>query len=191
MSASARGKSKSENHRTLVAWTMPTLRLAEDESRGTVTLIGQDEAVSDEASLNERVDWTTLAGPAVLGRSLLLAPGVATPAPWAEATRIELNDRTIGDPAMLYSIRHAYLGRVPMVYQVDPGMVIPARGSDSREVWEAPPDADFVAEAAWRLAIANSVDGRDADFPRWPLAAMAVGAGAMTAIGRFADVVLA
>ena len=78
-----------------------------------------------------------------------------------------------------------------MVYQVDPGMVIPARGSDSREVWEAPPDADFVAEAAWRLAIANSVDGRDADFPRWPLAAMAVGAGAMTAIGRYADVVLA
>jgi DNA helicase-2/ATP-dependent DNA helicase PcrA len=127
----------------------------------------------------------------VLGRSLLLARGFPTPTPWATATRIELNVRTLATPAILHSVRHAYLTRVPVIYEVDAGPVIPARGSDSREVWEVAPDADFVAEAAWRLAMANSVDGRDADHPRWPLATIAARAGAVAAVGRYADVMLA
>jgi len=140
--------------------------------------------------VSERVDWTALAGPAAFGRSLLLAPGVRPPPPWADATQIALNNQTLAATATLHSIRHAFLARVPVIYEIAAGLTAPVGGSDSREVWEISPDTDFVAEAAWRLALANAVDARDVDHPRWPLAAVAVRAGATLAVGNYADVVL-
>jgi DNA helicase-2/ATP-dependent DNA helicase PcrA len=146
--------------------------------------------MSDEMPVGNTDVWATLAGPAALGRSIMLVPGEHTPAPWSKATRIELSVRTLGDPELLKSVRHAFLTRVPAVYEVDPVMKAPDRGTDNREVWEVAPDADFVAEATLRLVRANAVDGRDPAHPKWPLAAMAVQAGAAPAHGSYADVVL-
>lgn len=147
--------------------------------------------LSNEIPMGERDFWTTLAGPAALGRSIMLGPGDAAPAPWAQAARIELNDRTLEDRETLRSVRHSFLTRIPRIYEVDPAMAIPARGFDEREVWEVAPEADFVAEATWRLARANAVDARNINEPRWPLAADALRAGATLATGRHADVTLA
>jgi DNA helicase II / ATP-dependent DNA helicase PcrA len=144
----------------------------------------------DEMSSTNADVWATLAGPAVLGRSILLVPGAATPPPWATADRIELNDRTLNSREILESVRHAFLARTPVVYEVDPQLTSPDRGTDLREVWEVAPDADFVAESTLRLARANAVDARNASEPRWPLAAVASNAGAAPAQGEFADVIL-
>ena len=65
-----------------------------------------------------------------------------------------------------------------VVYEVDPTMGVPERGTDTREVWDVPPEADFVAEATWRLARANAVDARDITNPKWAPRAMALAAGA-------------
>ena len=135
--------------------------------------------------------WRTLAGPQVLGRSILIAPGESAPAPWARVVRIELNERTLGDPNTLNLVRHSYLTRTPHIYEVDPAMGMPTRGMDMREVWEIAPDMDFAAEATWRLARANAINALSIDEPRWPLANAAIRAGASSAGEHYADVTLA
>jgi DNA helicase-2/ATP-dependent DNA helicase PcrA len=134
--------------------------------------------------------WTSLAGPKVLGRSVFLAPGVDPPHPWASSARILLNGASLASPETLHAVRRAYLSREPVVYEVDPALEIPERETDEREVWRVPPEADFVAEATWRLARANAVDARDFTNPAWPLCAMALAAGATAAPGRNVDAVL-
>lgn len=134
--------------------------------------------------------WTTLAGPAVFGRSILLSSGDHVPTPWVNAQRIHLSDKSLGSPQTLRSVRRAFLTRTPTVYEVEPGTKAPARGTDSREVWEVAPNADFVAEATLRLARANAVDARDPAHPMWSLIAIAVAAGAAPAHHHDADVVL-
>ena len=140
--------------------------------------MGQDDAVPNESPDSETDRWTTLAGPAVLGRSVLLSPGTRVPAPWVNAQRIHLSDQSLGSPQTLQSVRRAFLTRTPTVYEVAPGLKAPAKGTDDREVWEVAPNLDFVAEVTLRLARANAVDARDLAHPTWPLIAMAVAAGA-------------
>ena len=144
----------------------------------------------DESPDSETDRWTTLVGPVVLGRSILLSPGNQVPAPWVDAQRIHLSDQSIGSPQTLRSVRRAFLTRTPTVYEVASGMKAPARGTDEREVWQIAPDLDFVAEATLRLARANAVDARDLAHPSWTLIAMAVAAGATPARHQNADVVL-
>jgi DNA helicase-2/ATP-dependent DNA helicase PcrA len=134
--------------------------------------------------------WMTLAGPVVLGRSILLAKGEAVPSPWRGVARIELNESSLGLPATLGAVRKAYLTRTSVVYEIDTSMKTPGWGSDDREVWQVPVNADFGGEATWRLVRANSVDARDITRPVWPLHAMAIAAGAQLAGGRYADVIL-
>jgi DNA helicase-2/ATP-dependent DNA helicase PcrA len=148
--------------------------------------LGQD--VDLDAHIEGDDIWTSLAGPTALGRSVFLAPGVAPPHPWASSARILLNRASLANPETLHAVRRAYLRREPVVYEIDPALEIPERGTDEREVWDVPPEADFVAEATWRLARANAVDARDFTNPRWPLCAMALAAGATR--GRGVDVVL-
>jgi hypothetical protein len=78
--------------------------------------------------------WTGLAGPAALGRSVLLAPGVDAPAPWANCERISLNDVSIVSPTTLRVVRRAFLTRSPVVYEIDPAMKEPFGGTDQRQV---------------------------------------------------------
>src|ERR1700722_20358826 len=91
--------------------------------------------------------WTSLAGPTAFGRSVFLAAGVDPPHPWANSARNLLNGASLASPATLHALRRAYLRREPVVYEIDPALEIPERGTEEREVWDVPPEADFVAEA--------------------------------------------
>jgi hypothetical protein len=113
--------------------------------------MGQDDAVPDESPESETDRWTTLAGPAVLGRSVLISPGTRVPAPWVNAQRIHLSDQSLGSPQTLQSVRRAFLTRTPTVYEVASGLKAPARGTDDRGVLEVASNLDFVAEATLRL----------------------------------------
>src|SRR5665213_1042114 len=134
--------------------------------------------------------WFSLAGPTALGRSVMLAPGVDAPPPWVHSQRIQLNELSLRNPTTLRAVRRAFLLRTPVIYEVDPTMNVPERGTDEREVWDVPPETDFVVEATWRLARSNAVDARDVLRPVWPPGALALGAGAIPANGLKADVVL-
>jgi DNA helicase-2/ATP-dependent DNA helicase PcrA len=149
-----------------------------------------NQGVALDAHFDGEDRWTSLAGPEVFGRSVFVAPGVDPPHPWASSARILLNRASLASPETLHAVRHAYLRREPVVYEVDPALELPERGTDEREVWDVPPDADFVAEATWRLARANAVDARDVTNPTWPLRVMALAAGATAAPGWDIDVVL-
>ena len=111
----------------------------------------------DSSSSSDHL-WNTLAGPVVFGRSILLNLGANVPAPWINCNRIQLNERTIADPSTLRSVRHSFLTRTPVIYEVDPLMKPPDAGTDLREVWSVKPNIDLVAEAIWRLATLNAVD---------------------------------
>jgi DNA helicase-2/ATP-dependent DNA helicase PcrA len=143
---------------------------------------------ADPSGANDH--WKTLAGPVIFGRSILLTPGANVPAPWTNCKRIQLTERTIADPSTLRSVRRSFLTRTPVIYEVDPMMKPPDAGTDLREVWSVEPNVDLVAEANWRLATLNAVDGRDQGHPTWPLALMAAdaGAGVVGVVG--ADVIL-
>jgi ATP-dependent DNA helicase UvrD/PcrA len=150
----------------------------------------EDKVDMEDPPSGSGPSWAELAGPAALGRSVLLAPGVDAPAPWASCRRIALNDESMVDQETLRAVRRAYLNRSPVVYEIDPTMQEPLPGVEHRDVWDVAPDTDLVAEATWRLAVSNSVDARDVSQPTWPPAAVAIQAGARSANGRVADVVL-
>ena len=157
--------------------------------------MGLESRPTDKIDLEDQpggpgTSWTGLAGQPALGRSVLLAPGVDVPPPWANCERITLNEVSIANPMTLRAVRRAFLTRSPVVYEIDPKMQEPLGGADQREVWEVEPNSDLVAEATWRLAISNAVDARDVSRPTWPLAAMAINIGASPATGHDADVVL-
>jgi hypothetical protein len=61
-------------------------------------------------------------GPAVLGRGVVVAPGQAAPAPWAEAPRVVIDDDVLAHPAAAAEVlHHHWVTRRPVVieYAVD------------------------------------------------------------------------
>lgn len=133
--------------------------------------------------------WSSLAGPSVLGRSVLLASGVDVPPPWRNCPRVLLSDVSLKDEATLQRVRHAYLARVPLVYEVEGHTQKPSPGVDQRDPWQVAPNGDFTSEAIWRLATMNSIDARDPVNPVWPHTAAAIKFGA-TVVSSGGDVML-
>src|SRR5665213_2715132 len=99
--------------------------------------MGPESRPTDEIDLEDQpsdpgISWTQLAGPLALGRSVLLAPGIDVPTPWANCERISLNDVSIVSPTTLRVVRRAFLTRSPIVYEIDPTMQEPLLGTDQR-----------------------------------------------------------
>jgi DNA helicase-2/ATP-dependent DNA helicase PcrA len=132
--------------------------------------------------------WERLAGPAVLGRSIVLSGDAEIPEPWADAEEVFLGEDDLDDPVLLDQVRAAFLARVPMVYRLDEPDLVPAPATLDDDVWRLPVDLELGRESLWHLLLANSVDGRDPDQPVWPLARAARDAGA--ARSALADVAL-
>ena len=130
-------------------------------------------------------DWARLAGPAALGRSLLVSPGDEIPAPWADCARLDVTPELLCEPGVLAAVRRAYLARTPVVYVVDPACTAPAPGVSTAEVWGTAVDFDFVEEATWSLMTWNAVDARSGATP-WSWSELAISLGAEDA--RDADV---
>ena len=135
--------------------------------------------MSRPSPLRGAAGWTVLAGPEALGRSLLLTQGTAAPTPWASAPRLSLNERTLADGQTLQRVRRAFLTRSRVVYEVSPSFPAPGWGVEGGQIWDLDVTFDFITEAIWRLARANSIDARNPENPVWPLAAMALSAGAV------------
>lgn len=111
-------------------------------------------------------DWARLAGPAVLGRSLIVEAGGLVPPPWAGAERVEIDAAAWLDPELVARVRAAFVARTPVIYDL---RVEPPDGPVSAvpELWSLPPDFEPGPETAWALMRANAIDARDPAAPRW------------------------
>lgn len=113
---------------------------------------------------------------AVLGRSVLVAPGQPPPAAWSGCSRSR---------GGLEELEEAWRSRTPLVIEIEqeptPDEV------EHRPVYSLPPSFAFPGERRAHASFANAVDARGGSI-RWPLAELAVRLGAK-ATGP-ADVVL-
>src|SRR6202035_4166395 len=138
-----------------------------------------------EARINDSVDWTRVAGPRPLGRSLLVSRGAEIAARWNGCARIAVPEQRLEDPSFLAEVREAFLARSPVIYDVEPTLEPPTWMVHDTEVWNTPVDHDFVAETAWALLTRNAVDARSGT-PVWGLADRAIALGATR--GQHTDV---
>ncbi len=127
-------------------------------------------------------------GPAVLGRSVVVAPGRQPPPEWEGCRRAEGSTE---------ELEQAWRDRTPLVIEVGdgPGGGEMAAGEmaaggevEKAPVWSLAPSFTFPGERRAHAIFANSVDARTAEA-RWYLASTAVRLGARA--GGPADVVLA
>jgi DNA helicase-2/ATP-dependent DNA helicase PcrA len=130
-------------------------------------------------------DWERLAGPDVLGRSVVVGPGDAASPPWAGCERVVV-DADRPDDAALDRLQAAWTSRSRVVVELRsaiPDDDPPWRG----EVWELDPGHGIGAERLRHLVLANAVDARDPGRPRFAPTSAAVAAGATP--GGDADVI--
>ena len=106
------------------------------------------------------VEWSRLAGPRALGRSLLVSSGDEVPGPWEGCPKMVVTDTHLHDPSFLSAVRATFLSRSPVVYELEDGLRPPPPAVRGSEVFDTAVDHDFVAEAAWALLARNSVDAR-------------------------------
>jgi len=132
-------------------------------------------------------------GPAVLGRSVVVAPGRQPPPEWEDCRRAEGSTE---------ELEQAWRDRTPLVIEVgdapgDGEVAVDGEASGGKAaggevekspVWSLAPSFSFPGERRAHATFANSVDARSADA-RWYLAGSAMRLGARA--GGPADVVLA
>lgn len=118
-------------------------------------------------------DWAHLAGPAALGRNLVVRPGQDAPQPWADATRTTVDD----SPAGVAKLRDARRDRQRVVIELDTVLPSPDPVLDV-DYWHLAPETDLEGEVLRHLVLSHSVDARDPTAPTiWAVSA-AVAAGA-------------
>jgi DNA helicase-2/ATP-dependent DNA helicase PcrA len=132
-------------------------------------------------------DAASLAGPDRLGRSVLVAPGQAVPAPWSGAAVVAVPSGSQRDHELLARLHRAWLGRERLV------LVLEGELPDPRPVlrvpfWELGPGTELPGERLRFLLTANTVDARDPVGPRFEPVARAYALGAVP--GGPADVLL-
>ena len=125
--------------------------------------------------------WARLAGPAALGRSIVLAGEAEVPEPWVDAEEVFVGEDDLDDPVLLDQVRAAFVDRTPTIYRLDDPALVPEPTTVDGDVWRVPVDLELGRESLWHLLWANSVDARDVDRPVWPLARAARDLGASRA----------
>ena len=143
--------------------------------------------VRDAIRVDDAVDWTQVAGPRALGRSLLVSRGAEIPAPWDGCARVSVTEQRLDDPTLLAAVRDAFLARSRVIYELEEGLQPRTAAVAASDVWDTAVDHDFVAESTWALLTRNSVDARGG-APAWELADRARALGATS--GQHTDVVL-
>ena len=121
-----------------------------------------------------------------LGRSVLVSPGQAAPAPWSGCRRVPLGPEM--DPAAIQELETAFLERRPLVIEIPSGWSLPVNETESSPVWSLAPGFSFPGERLRHAALFNSIDGRGAEGATWRWSGMAVPLGCEP--GGAADVVL-
>jgi len=117
--------------------------------------------------------WPHLAGPAALGRNLVVEPGQDIPAPWAGAPRIAVDD----SPDGLLKLREARRRRERVVIELRVAIPAPDPVLDV-DYWHLAPDTDLEGETLRHLVLGGAVDARDPDSPSILEVSTAVASGA-------------
>ncbi len=134
-------------------------------------------------------DLALLAGPDLLGRSLVVRPAAAVPPPWDTAPRVTIDGVSLADPAALVAeLRPRHLRRERLVIELAEPFDA-ASETEPRAPHLLGPGYELPLGALHHLVWTNSVDARDPGRPRWPWADRAAALGAQP--GGPADVVLA
>ncbi len=129
-------------------------------------------------------DWARLAGPAALGRSIVISPGEPVPGPWSDAERIAVDGADTRIPEALIE---AWQQRTAVVIELDGELPLedPTLNVD---FWTLGPDTDLEGELLRHLVLGHSVDARDPDAPSVQSIDRAVAAGATVATDGVGDV---
>ncbi len=136
-----------------------------------------------------------IAGPAALGRSVVVGDEAGLPAPWADAERVVIDDTALVEPAGVVTALHRlWGGRQPaaIVLRVDPDRF--RRPNDiAVEPWTLPAAFELWHDRLQFLVWANSYDARDAGDPPvwwWARKAVRLGAGEQPDPRQPGDVIL-
>ena len=127
----------------------------------------------------------------------MVAPGQSAPSGWEGCERRSVRGV---DPKLASELHSAWLGRVPLVLELAPGLglddpwIAPPERLTGLQPWEWMPDLDLPGERLHHALWANSLDARDPGPPGWRWGEEARRLGAVTADGRTghptADVIL-
>ncbi len=128
-------------------------------------------ATPEPAAVTLEPDWERLAGPTILGRSVLVRPGDPAPPPWADAPRIAVH------PADLTEVQRIHADRIAAVLEYD-GDLPDADPVLDVALHELDPDTELDGERFRHLLTANVIDARDPSSPTFHPISLALAAGA-------------
>ncbi|MEM7288179.1 MAG: ATP-dependent DNA helicase UvrD2 [Actinomycetota bacterium] len=120
-------------------------------------------------------DWERLAGPEGLARNLIVRPGDAVPAPWADAGRVAVSD--VDDPIAIDDLRAARTARRRVVIELGCDLPAPDPVLDI-DYWHLSPEADLEGEVLRHLVLSHAVDAREPERPTVDAISRAIAAGA-------------
>ncbi len=109
-------------------------------------------------------DWDRLAGPEALGRSLLIRAGGEVPDPWKDSPRLAVDPDLPGDVDRAHE---AWRSRTRTVFELS-GPLPPADPILTCRLDELSPATDLPGERLRFALLANAVDAREPDSPRFP-----------------------
>ncbi|WP_420433613.1 ATP-dependent DNA helicase UvrD2 [Candidatus Poriferisocius sp.] len=126
-------------------------------------------------------------GPTCLGRSVLVGLGQEAPEEWKDCQRLTLPSGEF-DPQVGRELRRAWVERDPLVFELD-GELPPSEPVMHAQWWDLKPGFTMPAEVLRHLLLANTVDCRDPEQPRFEASSRAVALGArLAAAGEPGDV---
>ena len=129
------------------------------------------------------------AGPAALGRSLIIRPGQDVPADWASCPRVALDDEALRDPTeVIAQLSERWSARQPYVLELAAALDRHPAETDERAPWRLDPSFTFPLERLAHLVWSNALDLRDDAVPTAEAVTAAVAAGATVADESAADV---
>ncbi len=150
-----------------------------------------DHPIDEQAAVSTIAldpDWAALAGPASLGRSLVVEPNAAIPGPWADAEHVVVPAAGAVESAdmdrVLNELQQAYTQRHRLVIESGGPIAGPVERRDIG-LSDLDPTVELTGDRLDHLMFANSVDARDPSAPSIRMVDRAVAAGA--AVVRQAD----
>ena len=117
--------------------------------------------------------------PACLGRSALVGVGQDAPEGWEDCRRLLVRTGSF-DPEVGRELRRAWMERTALVIELD-GEVPSAEPETHAQWWELKPGLTMPAEVLHHLLLANAVDWRDPQGPRFEPTERALALGARLA----------
>ena len=124
-------------------------------------------------------DLGVLAGPDALGRSLIVGPGQEAPAPWADAPRHLVDQRTLVDPAeVIADLQARWSARERFVIELSVDLAEGPTEVEPSEPWTLAPDHTFLVDQLAHLVRVNAVDLRDPGAPSFAPRSRALARGA-------------